>query len=35
MLTLGVALILFVTLNEKKRIVATMRDYYDQARNWE
>ena len=35
MLTLGVALILFVALNEKKRIVATMRKYYDEARSWE
>ncbi len=35
MLTLGVALILFVALNEKKRIVATIREYYDQARSWE
>ena len=35
MLSLGVALILFVALNEKKRIVATMREYYDRARSWE
>jgi hypothetical protein len=28
-------LILFVALNEKKRIVATMRAYYDEARSWE
>jgi hypothetical protein len=35
MLTLGVALILFVALNEKKRIVATLRGYYDEARTWE
>ena len=35
MLTLGVALILFVALNEKKRIVATIRRYYDEARSWE
>ena len=35
MLSLGVALILFVALNEKKRIVATMREYYDKARTWE
>ena len=35
MLGLGVALILFVALNEKKRIVATLRGYYDEARTWE
>jgi hypothetical protein len=35
MLTLGVALMLFVALNEKKRIVATLRQYYDHARTWE
>jgi len=35
MLTLGILLILFVALNEKKRIVATMRSYYDLARSWE
>ena len=35
MLSLGVALILFVALNEKKRIVATLKDYYDEARTWE
>jgi hypothetical protein len=35
MLSLGVALILFVALNEKKRIVATLRGYYDEARSWE
>jgi hypothetical protein len=35
MLTLGVALMLFVALNEKKRIVATLRQYYDEARSWE
>lgn len=35
MLSLGILLILFVALNEKKRIVATMRDYYEQVRQWE
>ena len=35
MLTLGVVLFLFVALNEKKKIVATMRAYYDEARGWE
>jgi hypothetical protein len=35
MLSLGVALILFVALNEKRRIVETMRKYYDEARTWE
>ncbi len=35
MLSLGIALVLFVALNEKKGIVAAMRGYYDQARLWE
>lgn len=35
MLPLGIALIVFVALNEKKRIVATMRQYYEQARQWQ
>ena len=35
MLVLGLGLVLFVALNEKKRIVVTMRDYIDQARQWE
>jgi tetratricopeptide (TPR) repeat protein len=35
MLTIGIALVLFVALNEKKRIVDTMRLYYGQARLWE
>jgi len=35
MLTLGVALVLLVAFNEKKRIVATMRLYYDEARTWD
>jgi hypothetical protein len=34
-LTLGVALIVFVAVNEKKRVVATLRAYYFQARTWE
>ena len=35
MLALGLSLVLFVALNEKKRIVDTMRLYYDQTRLWE
>ncbi len=35
MLALGLCLVMFVALNEKKRIVATMRLYYDQTRLWE
>ncbi len=35
MLSLGIALVLFVALNEKKRIVDTMRLYLAQARSWE
>jgi len=35
MLALGITLVLFVALNEKKRIVTTMRLYFDQARLWE
>ncbi len=35
MLALGLCLVLFVALNEKKRIVETMRLYYDQTRLWE
>ena len=35
MLALGVLLVLFVALNEKKQIVATARGYYDRARTWE
>jgi hypothetical protein len=35
MLALGIALVLFVALNEKKRIVSSMRLYFDQARLWE
>ena len=35
MLALGIMLVMFVALNEKKRIVTTMRLYYEQARLWE
>ncbi len=35
MLVLGIALVLFVALNEKKRIVQTMRLYFEQVRQWE
>jgi hypothetical protein len=35
MLSLGIALVLFVALNEKKGIVTAMRLYYDRARLWE
>ncbi|MHC5537261.1 hypothetical protein ACYOEI_03375 [Singulisphaera rosea] len=35
MLGLGILLILFVALNEKKRIVLTMREFYKEARQWE
>jgi hypothetical protein len=35
MLALGITLVLFVALNEKKRIVTTMRLYYEQTRLWE
>jgi hypothetical protein len=35
MLGLGIALMLFVALNEKKRIVSQMLDYYAQVRTWE
>ncbi len=35
MLVMGLCLVLFVALNEKKRIVTTMRLYYDQTRLWE
>jgi hypothetical protein len=34
-LALGLALILFVALNEKKRIVLTLQGYYEQVRQWE
>jgi hypothetical protein len=35
MLVLGLLLVLFVALNEKKRIVLAMRDYLDHVRDWE
>ena len=35
MLALGLLLILFVALNEKKRIVLSMRAYYLEVRRWE
>lgn len=35
MLGLGVALVLFVALNEKRRALETLRKYYDQVRLWE
>ncbi|GAC1475351.1 MAG: hypothetical protein NVSMB9_27670 [Isosphaeraceae bacterium] len=34
MLALGLLLVLFVALNETKRIVITLREYYDRARHW-
>jgi hypothetical protein len=35
MLALGIGLVMFVALNEKKRILSGMRLFYDQARLWE
>ncbi len=35
MLALGISLVLFVALNEKKRILSQMLDYYAQVRTWE
>ena len=35
MLSAGIGLVLFVALNEKKKIVATMQSYWVQARQWE
>ena len=35
MLGLGIALVLFVALNEKKRILSQMLDYYAHVRSWE
>jgi tetratricopeptide (TPR) repeat protein len=35
MLGLGIALVVFVALNEKKQIVLALRSYYDQARQWD
>ncbi|MGC8639118.1 MAG: hypothetical protein ACP5XB_04485 [Isosphaeraceae bacterium] len=34
MLSLGISLIFFVALNEKKQIVLTMRGYYHKIRSW-
>jgi tetratricopeptide (TPR) repeat protein len=35
MLALGILLVVFVALNEKKHIVFVMRDYFKQVRHWE
>ena len=35
MLVLGIGLVMFVALNEKKQIVNTMLEYYARARTWE
>ncbi len=35
MLVLGILLVLFVALNETKKIVPTMLGYFDQARKWD
>jgi hypothetical protein len=35
MLALGIALVMFVALNEKKRILETLGDYYERVRQWE
>jgi hypothetical protein len=35
MLALGIALILFVALTEKKRLMQAMRDYYEEVRRWD
>ncbi|HWE36689.1 MAG TPA: hypothetical protein VG406_08985 [Isosphaeraceae bacterium] len=35
MLGLGIALVVFVALNEKKQVVGAMRAYYERARQWE
>ena len=35
MLTIGLLLVAFVALNEKKRILETMREYYEQVKKWE
>ncbi len=35
MLALGLLMFLFVALNEKKRIVPTMREYMERARQWD
>ena len=35
MLVLGILLVLFVALNEKKKIVQSLKVFYDGARGWE
>jgi hypothetical protein len=35
MFVLGLSLVFFVALNEKKRIVALLQSYYEQVRQWE
>jgi hypothetical protein len=35
MLALGVGMVVFVALNEKKKIVMTLRTYFEAARQWE
>lgn len=35
MLTLGIAMVFFVALNEKQRLGATLVKYFNQARDWE
>src|SRR5262249_13371931 len=35
MLALGISLVLFVALNEKKRMLSQMLDYYTHVRTWE
>ena len=35
MLSLGILLVFFVALNEKKQIVTTMRGCFDEVRTWE
>jgi hypothetical protein len=35
MLALGIALVMFVALNEKKRILETLGDYLEHVRQWE
>jgi hypothetical protein len=35
MLSLGISLVFFVALNEKKQIVQSMRGYFEEVRSWE
>jgi tetratricopeptide (TPR) repeat protein len=35
MLSLGISLVFFVALNEKKQIVRSMRGYFEEVRSWE